>query len=191
MSHAGLPRAVLDADIIYSRVLHDLMGRAARDLRLLQLFWSDELLAEARTTLEEKKGLSPDAARRWVDYLSRNFPSGHIDIGEASGIDLASLTSDPADTHVCALALAADADYLFTHDRGYLRDGLSRYEVAVITPDEFLSPVLDSDARAMLDLLERQATVWAGGRPVEELLAAIERAGAPTFAGKARLALSL
>jgi hypothetical protein len=92
---------------------------------------------------------------------------------------------------VCALAVAADADYLLTHDRGYLRDGLERYEVQVITPDEFLAPVLDSDSRGMLDLLERQITAWAGGRPVEELLAAIERAGAPTFASKARAALSL
>ncbi len=191
MSHAGQPRAVLDSDIIYSRVLHDLVGRAARDLRLLSLFWSDELLAEARKSLEVKKRLPPDSARRWVDYLPRNFPSGHVDLGQASGVDFASLTSDPADVHVCALAAAADADYLFTHDRGYLRDGLERYQVQVITPDEFLAPVLDTDARGMLDLLERQAAAWAGGRPVEELLAAIERAGAPTFVSKARAALSL
>lgn len=63
--------------------------------------------------------------------LSRNFPSGRIDLGQASGIDLAGLTSDPADAHVCALAVAAEANYLFTHDRGYLRDGLKRYEVQV------------------------------------------------------------
>lgn len=52
------PRAVLDADIIYSRVLHELMGRVASDLRLLDLFWSEELLAEARKSLVEKKGLA-------------------------------------------------------------------------------------------------------------------------------------
>ncbi len=89
------------------------------------------------------------------------------------------------------LAVVADADYLLTHDRGYLSDGLERYEVQVITPDALLAPVLDSDARGMLDLLERQAAAWAGGGPVEDLLAAIDRAGAPTFASKARLALSL
>lgn len=191
MSDAGRPRAVLDSDIIYSRVLHDLMGRAARDLRLLQLFWSDELLAEARTSLEEKKGLSRDSARRWVEYLSQNFPSGRIDLAQASDVDPVSLTNDPADAHVCVLAVAADADYLFTHDRGYLRDGLEDFGVQVISPDEFLAPVLDSDARGMVDLLERQAAAWAGGRSVDELLAAIERAGAPTFANKARVALSL
>ncbi|HEX4837962.1 MAG TPA: hypothetical protein VFV03_05505 [Solirubrobacteraceae bacterium] len=74
MSRAVRPRAVLDADIIYSRVLHDLMGRAARDLRVLDMFWSEELLAEARRSLEEKKRLPPASAQRWVDYLPRNFP---------------------------------------------------------------------------------------------------------------------
>lgn len=64
MSDTSRPRAVLDTDIIYSRVLHDLMGRAARRLRLFDLFWSEELLAEARTSLEQKKRLPPEAARR-------------------------------------------------------------------------------------------------------------------------------
>ena len=45
------PRAVLDTDIIFSRVLHELIGRIAVDLRLLTLIWSDELLAEARRVL--------------------------------------------------------------------------------------------------------------------------------------------
>jgi len=62
VSDSHRPRAVLDSDIIYSRVLHDLMGQVARRLRLLDLFWSEELLAEARTTLEQKKQLSPDSA---------------------------------------------------------------------------------------------------------------------------------
>jgi hypothetical protein len=44
VSRAHPPHAVLDTDIIYSRVLHELMGRLARRLRLLDLFWSEELL---------------------------------------------------------------------------------------------------------------------------------------------------
>jgi hypothetical protein len=93
-------RAVLDADIIYSRVLHELMGRVAGRLRLLELFWSDELLAEARKSLMEKKGLAGDAAQRWVDYLSQNFPAGQTKVDEVlSTIDLSSLTSDPGDHH--------------------------------------------------------------------------------------------
>ena len=80
MSQAEPPRAVLDADIIYSRVLHELMGRVADDLRLLDLVWSDDLLAEARRSLVEKKGLTGAVATRWVDYLPRNFPDGRADV---------------------------------------------------------------------------------------------------------------
>jgi predicted nucleic acid-binding protein len=190
VSDAGRPAAVLDADIIYSRVLHDLIGRTASDLRVLSLFWSDELLAETREVLLENKGLSPASAQRWVDYLPRNFPAGKVEIAQVlASTDFSDLTSDPGDHHVCALVIASRAKYLFTHDRGYLHDGLQRYGVAVITPDQFLAPLLDADSQRMLAVLERQANAWAGGRTIEDLIDAIERAGAPTFAAKVRVAL--
>ncbi len=99
---------------------------------------------------------------------------------------MSGLTCDPADAHVCALVVAAHADYLFTHDRGYLRDGLSRHGVQVLAPDEFLADVLDSETRGVLEILGLQADTWAGGRAIGELLDALERAGAATFACKAR-----
>ena len=186
MSQADPPRAVLDADIIYSRVLHDLMGRVADDLRLLDLVWSEELLAEARRSLIEKKGLAEEVAARWVDYLPQNFPAGATKIEGAMQIDLDALTDDPDDHHVCALAIASGAGYLFTHDRGYLREGLRQHGVEVTTPDPFLTAAFEADPRELFGVLERQASSWAGGRPIEELLAAIERAGAPELVGKAR-----
>lgn len=139
------PRAVLDSDILFSRVLHELMGRVAKRLELLDLVWSEELLAEARRSLVEKKGLSEDAAARWVGYLPQNFPNGETDpTGVAASIDLSTLTDDSDDHHVCQLAIASGAAYL---------------------------------------------AEWAGGRPINELLAAIERAGAGCFVGKVRAAL--
>lgn len=191
MSQADPPRAVLDADIIYSRVLHDLMGRVADDMRLLDLVWSEELLAEARRSLVEKKGLAEEVASRWVHYLLQNFPAGATSVEEDTvQIDLASLTDDPEDHHVCALAIASGADYIFTHDRGYLADGLRRHGIEVTAPDPFLTAAFEADPQEFLALLERQAGSWAGGRPIEELLAAIERAGAPELTARARRLLS-
>jgi predicted nucleic acid-binding protein len=126
VSQADPLRAVLDADIIYSRVLHELMGRVADDLRLLDLVWSDGLLAEARRSLAEKKGLTEKVAARWVDYLPRNFPDGRTDVVGVGDGDVETLTDDPDDHHVCALAIASRASYLFTHDRGYPRNGVWR-----------------------------------------------------------------
>jgi predicted nucleic acid-binding protein len=113
------PRAILDADILYSRVLYEFMGRIAAGIRELDLVWSDQLIDEATRVLRTRKGLPPNAAERWVSYLQIAFPAGRVDIGDALADDtLSSLTSDPDDLHVCALAIAANADYLFTADRG-------------------------------------------------------------------------
>lgn len=181
------PRAVIDADIVYSRVLHDLMGRVADDLGLLDLVWSQELLAEAKQALIERKGLDEDAAQRWVSYLSDNFPNGETRIEEAlRSAELDALTNDPGDRHVCALAIASGADYLFSHDRGYLADGLAAHGVEVTDPDSFLASAFEEQPQAMLNLLKLQASLWASGKPIAELLDALERAGASTFAEMAR-----
>jgi predicted nucleic acid-binding protein len=192
VSGTDAPRAVLDADIVFSRVTHELMGRVAKGLELLDLVWSEELLAETRRSLVEKKELSEDAAARWVGYLPQNFPDGETDLtGAAASVDPSALTDDPDDHHVCRLAIASGATYLFTHDRGYLRSALQRHGVEVTAPDSFLVAAFDDAPEGFLDLLERQAADWAGGRPIAELLAAIERAGAGRFAGKARVAFGL
>ena len=139
MTRTDPPRAVLDADVIYSRVLHELMGRAAKRLRQLDLVWSEQLLEEAKQAPVQRKGLSEDVARRWVRYLPENFPDGRTGIeGALMWAELDALTSDPGDRHVCALAIAPGAAYLFTHDRGYLRDGLMVHGVEVADPDLFL-----------------------------------------------------
>ena len=105
MSDAGrVPRAVLDTDIIFSRVLHDLFGRLALRLRLFDLLWSDELLAEARRKLVEEKALGAETAERWVGYLAESFPAGRFEIADApAALNYAELTADPDDHHVCAL----------------------------------------------------------------------------------------
>lgn len=190
MSRTGPPRAVLDSDIVFSRVLRELMGRVAKRLGLLELAWSQELLAEARRSLIEKKSLSEQAATRWVGYLPQNFPDGEEDLaGAAESVDLDALTDDPGDHHVCRLAIASGASYLFTHDRGYLHAALRGHGIEVTAPDPFLAMAFDDSPEGFLDLLERQAADWAGGRPIDELLAAIDRAGAKSFAGKVRAAL--
>jgi hypothetical protein len=71
------PRAVLDADIIFSRVLHELLGRVAT-AGFCDLIWSRELVAEARASLIARKGPSEQAAQIWVGHLQREFPLGGV-----------------------------------------------------------------------------------------------------------------
>lgn len=160
----SLPRAVLDADIIYSRVLHELMGRLATEVRLFDLIWSEALLTEVRKALVERKGLTTESADVWVGHMRREFPDGCIDpSGVPADVDLGSLTRDPNDRHVCALAIAGEANLLFTFDRGYLREPLRARGVDVPDLDRYLAAQLDQQPIAIMRVVEQQADVWQGG----------------------------
>jgi hypothetical protein len=76
-----------------------------------------------------------------------------------------------------------------TFDRGYLREPLAEYGVQVLDPDQLLSAAFDEQPSAFLAVLRAQAEVWAGGRPLDQLLNAIERAGAAKLAHLARASL--
>jgi len=181
------PRAVLDTDVVYSRVLYELLGRLALQQRLLTLIWSDELLAEAERVLMARKPLPAAAAAQWVSYLRRAFPSERVDLATLDGgVDLGSLTTDSDDEHVCALAVAGGAELLLTFDRGYQRAELRALGVAVLDPDAYLTGLLAEEPGAVLVSVEATAGAWGGGRPVAELVDALARAGAEQFAGRLR-----
>lgn len=185
----AVPRAVLDTNVIFSRVLHELFGRLAREARLFDLIWSDELLNEAKRTLIERKPTTDAIAERWVGYLREAFPDGHTDINALpEGIDLATMTADPDDQHVCALALAGKAQLLITFDDSLATDKLLDHGVAVIAPDAILAPAFDEQPQLLLAILERQAKTWHN-RPLPDLLDAFDRAGVPdSSAESARVA---
>ena len=181
------PRAVLDTDVIYSRVLHELIGRLAHQERLLTLIWSEELLNEAKRILVERKPVPEQAAERWVDYMRQAFPDQRIQIDQLPPeVDLTTLTADPGDHHICALAIAGHADLLITLDQGYVSKSLAEHGIRVLTPDAFLDMTFQEDPDAIIGALRCQAEVWGGGRSIDELLDAIERTGATVFASKAR-----
>jgi predicted nucleic acid-binding protein len=183
------PRAVLDTDVIFSRVLYELLGRLALKQRLLTLIWSDELLAEAERVLAARKSLPAAVAAQWVGYLREAFPRERIDLGTLdAGADLGSLTSDPDDEHVCALAVAGGAELLLTFDHGYQRAELQALGVAVVDPDAYLTDLLAEEPGAVLASVEATARAWGGGRPVVELVDALARAGAELFAAHLRAA---
>jgi len=184
-------RTVLDTDVVFSRVLHELLGRIAAELRMLTLIWSNELISEIERVLIERKPMSPEAARRWAGYLRDAFPDERVDVTRLPpDVDLGQLTRDPGDEHVCALAIAGRADLLLTMDRGYLAPGLREHGIDVRKPDEFLTDVFVEEPVAVLDALRAQADVWGGGRPLEALLDALDRAQANGFAARARAMLA-
>jgi len=191
LSERWPPRAVLDSDVIFSRVLYELLGRLALQQRLLTLIWSDELLAEAERVLTERKPLPAPVAAQWVGYLRDAFPHERVDLGAApADIVLSSLTTDSNDEHVCALAVAGDADLLLTFDLGYVHDQLQAHGVVVLDPDTYLTELLAEEPDAVLASVTATARAWGGGRSVAELTEAFVRARAEQFAARLRVAAS-
>jgi len=180
------PTVVLDTNVIFSRVLHELLGRAANTGGLLRLLWSEELVRETTRVLVEDKGLDRDRAEVWAGLMANAFPAGRVDISQVpSDLDLSALTSDEDDQHICALAVAGGADYILTFDKSFDVEALRALGIEVATPDVFLSKAIDEEPELFREILVEQAAAW-GGRTIEELIDAIERAGATMFAAKAR-----
>jgi len=180
------PTVVLDTNVVFSRVLHELLGRSANTGDLLELIWSDELIAETTRVLIEEKGLDRERAEVWAGLMADVFPAGRVDISLVpSDLDLTTLTSDDDDQHICALAVAGGADYILTFDKSFDQPALQALGISVAEPDVFLSKAIDAESELFREILTEQAAAW-GGRTIEELIDAIERAGAPAFATKAR-----
>jgi putative PIN family toxin of toxin-antitoxin system len=181
-----VPKAVLDTNVLFSRVLHELLGRAATTGNLLELIWSDELVQETTRTLINEKSLSHENAELWVGLMTGAFPAGQVDITQVPpDLDLSALTSDEDDQHICALAVAGAADYLITFDQSFNRAALQTLGIDVVEPDVFLSAAIDEDPDLFREILVEQAAAW-GGRTVTELIDAIERTTTSVFAAKAR-----
>lgn len=75
-------------------------------------------------------------------------------------------------------------------DRGYLAPGLEAHGIGVRNPDEFLTDAFAEEPAAVLGVLRAQAAAWGGGRPLEALLDALDRAQATRFAAEARAVLA-
>src|ERR1019366_8980557 len=67
---------------------------------------------------------------------------------------------------------------------------LSPYGVRVIEPDEILAASFEEHPQTLQRILEEQTASWAGGRPLPELLDALERAGVARFVTLVRASLS-
>lgn len=90
-----------------------------------------------------------------------------------------------AGSATCALAVAAAPAVLVTFDEGFHATALAAHGVQVMTPDELLVPSFEELPAAFMAILERQAAAWSD-RQLNELLAALGRAGATGLAERAR-----
>lgn len=176
------PVVVLDACVLVPiRLATTLLWLA--EAGLFQPMWSEQILDEVRRNLP-KVGVAPDEADHRVSMMRNAFDDEAM-IDDFAHL-LEDLTCDPKDRHVLAAAIRGGADTILTFNQKDFPEGsVSRHDVGVRHPDEFLIQLLANESEVVAAVLEREMV--ARRRPpetVRELLAALT-ATAPMFANLA------
>ena len=113
--------------------------------------------------------------------MSAAFPAAAVE-GYEFLID--SMTCDPGDRHVLAVAVHANAGAIVTfNDKDFPLPSTQDYGIQVMRPDAFLLDLLDLSPAVVLDELEKQAAAYRREpMTLEALLDALRRAQVREFA---------
>jgi predicted nucleic acid-binding protein len=169
-------RVVVDACALYPVSLCDTLLRAAA-AGYFQLYWSAQILDEARRNLVADGRVTEDGAAKRFGAMQTAFPEAMVTGYEPL---IAAMPNDPKDRHVAAAAVKAGAQVIVTANVRDFVDLPAGIEAQ--SPDQFLSNLFDLDPDGVVALLRKQAAALK--KPpytFEQLLAAIGKF-APEFA---------
>lgn len=166
--------------------LCDTLLRLAEE-RFFRPVWSERILDEAGRAISTiHPDIEPTLVNRRVEYMNASFP-GALVAGFAQ-IEVGLELPDPDDRHVMAAALLARADAIVTANLRDFPEGiLNKFDLEVISPDNFLLSQLDMRGAAVLDVLKSQANATRNPkRSVDDVLTSLARAGVPAFVDEVR-----
>lgn len=133
--------AVLDANVLYSSYLRDLLIELGRE-RLFDPRWSKEILKEVQRALVKKFPGTEAQQSHKVTLLNRAVPSAMIDdhLHLVDGL----VGTDPKDRHVLAAAIRAQSGALVTFNvKHFPADMFETYGIELLNPDDFLLDLAD------------------------------------------------
>lgn len=161
-----------------------LMRLAEREL--YDLYWSEGILQELERVML-KKGVSREQVAHRIGAMSHTFESAMVS-GEAIAQLIPAMTNDDGDRHVLAAAVACGADAVITANlRHFSPESCEPHGIDAIHPDDFLVTLFDLDPATVHRVVINQAAALQ--RPPisrDELIAMLEKAGAPKFAKRLR-----
>jgi predicted nucleic acid-binding protein len=176
---------LLDSSVLFPNVLRDTLLTLAEH-ELFEPQWSAAILAEVRRTVIAKRSVTASAIDRTLALMSATFDYAMVE-GWEHLVDQLYLP-DPDDRHVLAAALAGEAQTIVTANlRHFPADDLRPHDIVAISPDQFLSKILDTEPDIVIEALHSQAERYR--RPpmeLNDLLDCLDRAGAPIFARRIR-----
>jgi predicted nucleic acid-binding protein len=169
------PRAVIDACVLYSAPVRDLLIRLAQ-AGLVQCRWTTEIHDEwmrnvlknnpkiTRERLERTRTLMDDAVR---DCLVTDY---------ADLID-SLILPDPNDRHVLAAAIRAGADLIVTYNLSdFPIDALRTHEIEPLHPDDLIVQLIESAPDSSCAAIkEQRESLKNPPRSVENFLATLEQ----------------
>jgi PIN domain len=180
------PTAIVDACVLYSAPVRDLVVRLAQ-AGLLQARWTDEIHDEwIRNVLKNNPRLVRDRLERTrslMDAAVRDcLVTGYADLIDPP------ILPDADDRHVLAAALRAGAHVILTFNLpDFPPDTLAPHGIEARHPDHLFAELLDADADGFCAAVHLQREGLKNPPlSVEALLAKLEAAGLPRTAAGLR-----
>jgi len=178
--------AIYDANVLYPAALRDLFVRLAQ-AGLVRAKWTETIHDEwVRNVLKDKPHLSAERIARtrtlMNDAVRDCLVTGYEDLIDS--LDL----PDPDDRHVLAAAMRAGAEVIVTYNlKDFPAETVSRYDIQVQHPDDFLLSLFDVAPGLVCGAVERQAAGLRNPpKTAEELLAILEKQGLPQAVARLR-----
>jgi predicted nucleic acid-binding protein len=145
--------AVLDANVLYSAFIRDVLLRLAA-ANLFHPYWSERIHEEwTRNLLAHRPDLSPARLARTRAGMDAHFPAALVTDHEALEVHLQGVA--PEDRHVAAAALRAGAGHIVTQNlRDFPPAALRPHRVQATHPDEFIEILAGPDAEPVRVVLD-------------------------------------
>ncbi|GAA0841091.1 PIN domain-containing protein [Streptosporangium amethystogenes subsp. fukuiense] len=184
-------RVFVDTNVLFPFSLMDLMLALTEDA-VHTMVWSDHLLEEwERVIVREQHRRAPAAARIGA-AIREFFADTRVSEDDYKHLLDRMEGPDPDDRHHMAAAVAGHVQTLVTWNLAdFPVSFLGRYGLTVTDPDTYLCSLLSQSPHEVMGVLARMA---AGKRrppmTVLDIVDALNRAGIPAFARRARSRLS-
>jgi predicted nucleic acid-binding protein len=170
---------IYDACVLYPAPLRDLLMRLAL-IDLYQAKWTNDIHREWMTSLLKNR---PDLSR---DRLEQTQAKMNLHIRDCLIEGYEDLIGnlklpDPKDRHVLAAAIKANAQTIVTYNLSdFPFETISKYEIEVQHPDEFLRQLLDlAPARFMKAVKETRLSLKRPPKNPDEYLASLSKQSLP------------
>jgi PIN domain-containing protein len=186
MSEAPRRIAFLDASVLYSAPVRDLLMHLARR-DLFQVRWSDQVHDEwIAALLRNRRDLTAAQLQRTRRLMDENIDDALVS-GYQHIIDQLTLP-DADDRHVLAAAIHGGAGVIVTINlRDFPADVLAPHDIEAVHPDTFIRGLLnDKPEGVAAALCVQQASLKKPPLSMDELFAILERAGLAETVGELR-----